>query len=720
MVARSKEQQEGSVLLPSSTAPVDDDELERFRREWKQEVDKRAAEINHHQESYPKSTPRSTSKQRDGDSDRQRHDHPLPTVQIPTDQQLFPPSGAVKYSIKRAEPILSELDDGADANRAPMASHQRSSSRSKNEEKPPISPTRSRSSIIAGSAFPFSHSTSSSRPLAPKTMISGSNLKQKGSTDTPSMASDSTQGYMKAAVEVYATAVEMERSGRLNEALISYRKAFKLDSNADKLYHRAHTLLFDPSSASTAQQGDALLSSQSVADKVRAAMDFEDVRVTAIKRKQSLEAALGKGEPKSVDLHHHNQQKVSESILTDHDSKAVSGPDELTKLLSSLSIENGGERDFSAIRFEPLDEELPVRIAALPDEVILLILSFLAAPRGKRGAKVIKPKPPPDSTDPSRSISGGARNATASSDAIKSEGREASLKERGEQEREKEKEKGEESKGTTDKSKVDSQHADETEGRSNEGEVMSAASSQRNKVTGIGMVLGGPDWMSLETVARVCWKFRLLTRSPTIWKRIVTETYYPPQVEAELDLSVLHDRHHCDWRSVFVNQPRVRMSGAYIAACHYARPGMSEESVWIRVVHVVEFYRSIRFLPDGRCLSLLTTDPPSETVRKLEPNLKCKGFAVGRWELFPQGLEDDEWESRPDGPKVVVEDLRDKTMAKYAFRMVFQLRQTARGRWNKLDLLEYFSVNLTNGEVLPLPQKHSKPFHFSRVLPYGI
>ncbi len=69
---------------------------------------------------------------------------------------------------------------------------------------------------------------------------------------------------------------------------------------------------------------------------------------------------------------------------------------------------------------------------------------------------------------------------------------------------------------------------------------------------------------------------------------------------------------------------------------------------------------------------------------------------------------------------MVVEDLRDKSMHKYAFRMVFGLRSTTRGRWNKLDLLEYFSVNLTNGEVLPLPQKHSRPFHFSRVIAYGV
>ncbi|KAJ1043893.1 hypothetical protein NDA10_001355 [Ustilago hordei] len=246
-----------------------------------------------------------------------------------------------------------------------------------------------------------------------------------------------------------------------------------------------------------------------------------------------------------------------------------------------------------------------------------------------------------------------------------------------------------------------------------------AGAITRKQPLGIGVVLGGADWQSLEILGRTCWKFRLLTKSPSLWREIVRKTYYPPILDPSLTLATLYERHHSDWRTVFINQPRLRLNGCYIAACHYARPGLSEDA-WVRVIHVVEFYRSIRFLPDGTALSLLTTDPPSETVRKLEPGLKAKGFSKGQWELFEEGLEDDEEEARPRGPKVVVEDLRDKSMQKYAFRMVFGLRSTTRGRWNKLNLLEYYSVNLTNGEVLPLPQKHSRPFHFSRVIAYGV
>lgn len=62
----------------------------------------------------------------------------------------------------------------------------------------------------------------------------------------------------------------------------------------------------------------------------------------------------------------------------------------------------------------------------------------------------------------------------------------------------------------------------------------------------------------------------------------------------------------------------------------------------------------------------------------------------------------------------------DRHMSKYAFRMVLTLRCTSRGKWNKMEMVEYCSINLSTGEVLPLPQKHDRPFHFSTVRSYGV
>ncbi|KIS67033.1 SCF ubiquitin ligase complex subunit HRT3 [Mycosarcoma maydis] len=546
--------------------------------------------------------------------------------------------------------------------------------------------------------------------------------------DAPALASQATQAGMRSAVEAYAHAVEMERSGQLDQALTSYRRAFKLNSNADRLYHRAHLLLTHPALTNTsAQQNDALLSSPAIAEKVRKALDFDDHRYVAIKERRAKDAeARARGEP--VHAPPSKSAQDTEEPANEATKLPATRPDELARLLDTWSIEGGGERDFGLVAFEPDDEEKQMPIASLPDEILLHILQLVIAPRGRRGAKVVKLKPSPEEQaaldaaapalagrfnvqgDPTKSETqkSGKSNASANVGANSTSGVKA----------------GPDSTIVLSDKEVSASTAtpeasSRGEKAATEGSGTGIVPTTRKQPLGIGVVLGGSDWQSLEIVGRTCWKLRLLTKSPSLWREIVRETYYPPILDPSLSLTTLYERNHCDWRTAFINQPRVRLNGCYIAACHYARPGLSEDA-WVRVIHVVEFYRSIRFLPDGTALSLLTTDPPSETVRRLEPALKAKGFAKGRWELFEQGLDDDEDEGRPRGPKVVVEDLRDRSMHKYAFRMVFSLRSTTRGRWNKLDLLDYYSVNLTNGEVLPLPQKHSRPFHFSRVIAYGI
>lgn len=603
---------------------------------------------------------------------------------------------------------------------------------------------------IRASAAPFSSSTSASRPLAPKQQLedadsladseaSGSSSRPAAprpprimaTPNAPALASEATQTGMRSAVEAYAHAVEMERSGQLDEALSSYRRAFKLNSNADKLYHRAHLLLTDPALANTSsQQNDALLSSPAIVDKVRKALDFDDHRYVAIKERQAKEAeARARGEPVEGGEAKAAGPVASAGSVGDKASKVPeSRPDELAKLLDKLSIEGGGERDFGMTAFAPEDEEKDMPIARLPDEVLLHILRMLIAPRGRRGAKVVKPKPTPEeqaAMDAATAALMGKKPDAAKGDAKKpskaSDSSTNAVQANGA--------KGEKAaapntngaatSATTATSTAEAASSAEKADKEKASDNTVAGAITRKQPLGIGVVLGGADWQSLEVLGRTCWKFRLLTKSPLLWREIVRETYYPPILDPSITLTTLYERHHSDWRTVFINQPRLRLNGCYIAACHYARPGLSEDA-WVRVIHVVEFYRSVRFLPDGTALSLLTTDPPSETVRKLEPGLKAKGFSKGRWELFEDGLEDDEEEGRPRGPKVVVEDLRDKSMLKYAFRMVFGLRSTTWGRWNKLDLLEYYSVNLTNGEVLPLPQKHSRPFHFSRVIAYGV
>lgn len=107
-----------------------------------------------------------------------------------------------------------------------------------------------------------------------------------------------------------------------------------------------------------------------------------------------------------------------------------------------------------------------------------------------------------------------------------------------------------------------------------------------------------------------------------------------------------------------------------------------------------------------------------------------QGFFIGSWTL--------------EGTTVIVRDLIDPSgqFAKYGFEMMLSLKSKPLGRyvaslfttliamlfmllyvrffrWNKLELDEYSTVRLDNGEGEPLPLKHQKPFWFSKVRSYA-
>ncbi len=58
-------------------------------------------------------------------------------------------------------------------------------------------------------------------------------------------------------------------------------------------------------------------------------------------------------------------------------------------------------------------------------------------------------------------------------------------------------------------------------------------------------------------------------------------------------------------------------------------------------------------------------------------------------------------------------------MPNIRFRWILHLRNGGPvGRWNKMDMLEYRSINLRTGDDEPLSHKHARPFYFSVVKTY--
>ena len=63
-------------------------------------------------------------------------------------------------------------------------------------------------------------------------------------------------------------------------------------------------------------------------------------------------------------------------------------------------------------------------------------------------------------------------------------------------------------------------------------------------------------------------------------------------------------------------------------------------------------------------------------------------------------------------------DISERT--RYTFTMSLELLSRPLGRWNKLHIQSYNSVNFETGDVCPIFLKHERPFWFSKVRSYAL
>ncbi|KAI0358040.1 hypothetical protein OH77DRAFT_1421315 [Trametes cingulata] len=222
------------------------------------------------------------------------------------------------------------------------------------------------------------------------------------------------------------------------------------------------------------------------------------------------------------------------------------------------------------------------------------------------------------------------------------------------------------------------------------------------------IVLRMLDHTALERFARVNRKARVVTLDASIWRPMVHRVLKPPQIPEEEELETLVLKYMTDYRRIYIEHPRVRFDGVYIAVCHYIRNGIGE-TAWVNPSHLITYYRYLRFLPDGQVLSLLANEElsPQQVIPLLKPTLRTKGFFIGNWYL--------------EGTEVHIEDLVEPggSDMRYSFQMILDLRSRPLGRWNRLDFREYDSVHIGSGEATPLALKNERPFWFSKVRSYA-
>ncbi|BFZ58346.1 hypothetical protein PYCC9005_005408 [Savitreella phatthalungensis] len=223
------------------------------------------------------------------------------------------------------------------------------------------------------------------------------------------------------------------------------------------------------------------------------------------------------------------------------------------------------------------------------------------------------------------------------------------------------------------------------------------------------------------SLSMTCQKLFLVTRDPLIWRELCVDTYwwqvysdngrrldegnqdalaaYVQDLEQECKV-----HYYDDWQRMFCDKPRVRYDGIYIATCHYTRPGTRDNSLsWSSPIHLITYFRYIRFYSDGAVLTLLTTAEPKDVVHDVDLGSKVKGIQRGTWQMDRAG-------------GTISIDTRGPQ--DYLFFITLQVKSSSRGRQNKLAWRRFLGVHPHSGQETEFNLKHDKSYYFSKVRSY--
>lgn len=205
----------------------------------------------------------------------------------------------------------------------------------------------------------------------------------------------------------------------------------------------------------------------------------------------------------------------------------------------------------------------------------------------------------------------------------------------------------------------------------------------------------------------------------------------PPKSSPAALTSLLVPTPYPTYLTLFRLRPRIRFNGCYISTVNYTRAGQASPTsvTWNSPIHIVTYYRYLRFLRDGTCISLLTTSEPQDVVPYLYtehmhkhhgalPSNAMKDAVLGRWRLTGPSTASSPASTEQEGSLII--ETAGAT-PKYLYKMVLNLGNAGRGaKNNKLSWQGYWSYNRVTDDWGEFGMKHYRPYYWSRVGRYGM
>uniref|UniRef100_A0A8B9FRR0 F-box only protein n=1 Tax=Amazona collaria TaxID=241587 RepID=A0A8B9FRR0_9PSIT len=203
------------------------------------------------------------------------------------------------------------------------------------------------------------------------------------------------------------------------------------------------------------------------------------------------------------------------------------------------------------------------------------------------------------------------------------------------------------------------------------------------------------DLRSLEQLSLVCRGFYICARDPEIWHQVCLKIW---------GRSCNKLVPYTSWREMFLERPRVRFDGVYISKTKYIRQGEQSLDGFYRAWHQVEYYRYLRFFPDGQVMMLTTPEDPQSIVPRLRTkNTRTDAILLGHYRLSQEtdnqtkvfAVIMKKKEEKPiDCPKCRYFRRVPAQETDYSFHVGLQLYSSGRQRFNKLVWIHH-SCHLT-------------------------
>ncbi|SCU90273.1 LADA_0F02938g1_1 [Lachancea dasiensis] len=218
----------------------------------------------------------------------------------------------------------------------------------------------------------------------------------------------------------------------------------------------------------------------------------------------------------------------------------------------------------------------------------------------------------------------------------------------------------------------------------------------------------GESWLNLSLT---CKKFQELCFKKPDSYRTFAQHIYPRQQydDASMTLNGLSSilaleqaLWGTDYRRMLSERAYIKFQGCYISVVNYLRHGANPtgSSSLISPVHMITYYRYLRFFSNGTCLRLVTTDEPSSVARHFHPNHHLKGAELCHWSC---SIDD-------DFSILTVKRHNEK----YHFVETLRIQSHGRRRFHRLQWVKSEAYQ-DSGDRIDFSMHSEKPFLFSRV-----